>query len=233
MIREYPFSSSNDGSITTNEDLLYVVLLHHIIVHDKGDITMRLERLSFNQFKIFLTFDDLVERGLTKEQLWRDLPRMQALFHDVMYEASDELDFELEGVLLVQVHVLQAQGMLIIVTQNEAVAEYDDDEYIEMKVTLDESNELIFLFDSFESIIQLSKSLHPAGVSGGSVIYYNNHYYMRFTEKDVENVNREDIIAILSEFASPSIVTSYRLFEYGKIIMEENAVNQVTSFFEN
>ncbi|CQR46714.1 Adapter protein MecA 2 [Paraliobacillus sp. PM-2] len=192
---------------------------------------MRLERLSSNQFKIFLTFDDLIERGLTKDDLWQDLPSMQALFHDMMFEASDELGFELEGVLLVQVHVLQAQGMLIIVTQNEI--EQEDEEYLEMKVTLDESNELIFLFDTFEDIIQLSRSMLQAGINGGSIIYFDNHYYMLFTDKDVEEVDRENIIALLSEYASPSIVTSYRLLEYGKIIMKEDAIKQLTTFFNH
>lgn len=193
---------------------------------------MRLERLSSNQFKIFLTFDDLIERGLTKEDLWRDLPRMQALFHDMMYEASDELGFELEGVLLVQVHVMQAQGMLIIVTQSHMDDE-EDEEYIEMKVTLDESEELIFLFDSFEDLIQLATHLGQVGISGGSVYYFEGNYYMQLTDESVVGLNREHIIALLSEFSSPSILTSHRLLEYGKPIMSDNAVQQLNTYFAN
>lgn len=190
---------------------------------------MRLERLSSNQFKIFLTFDDLIERGLTKDDLWHDLPAMQALFHDMMFEASDELGFELEGVLLVQVHVLQAQGMLIVVTQNDT--EQEDDEYLEMKVTLDESNELIFLFESFEDIIQLSKSVIDTEIGGGSVFYYDNRYYMMFTDQDVMDINKENVIALLSEYASPSVVTSHRLIEYGKVILDNNAIAQINTYF--
>ncbi len=201
------------------------------MVDEKGDIKMRLERLSSNQFKIFLTFDDLMERGLTREDLWHDLPSMQALFHDMMYEASDELGFELEGVLLVQVHVLQAQGMLIIVTQNEM--DEADEEFVEMKVTLDESKELIFILESFEDAIQLSTPMIQAGVEGGSIIHFKDHYYLLFTENDVEEVNREDMIALVSEFASPSIITSHRLLEYGKMVMNEDAMKQLTRYFVN
>ncbi|WP_186577829.1 genetic competence negative regulator [Aquibacillus kalidii] len=190
---------------------------------------MRLERLSTNQFKIFLTFDDLIERGLTKEDLWHDLPRVHALFHDMMYEASDELGFELEGVLLVQVHLLQAQGMSVIVTQNHEVVE--DDEYVEMKVTLDESKELIYSFYDFENIIQVCSHLEQIGIRGGSIYHMDNTYYMRFNETEVLGQNREHIIAIMSEFSSASIITSYRLEEYGKRIMENNAVEQVKNYF--
>ncbi len=49
---------------------------------------MRLERLNYNKIKIFLTFDDLSERGLTKEDLWRNAPKVQQLFRDMMQEAN-------------------------------------------------------------------------------------------------------------------------------------------------
>src|SRR5690625_675931 len=103
---------------------------------------MRIERISENQFTIFLTFEDLVERGFTKNDLWHDALSVQNLFSDMMYEASSELGFELEGMLLVQVHLMQAQGMHIVVTQKFDEIDIDmdiDEDFIEMKVTLDES----------------------------------------------------------------------------------------------
>ncbi|ELK45364.1 adaptor protein [Halobacillus sp. BAB-2008] len=36
---------------------------------------MRVERMTNEKFKIFLTFDDLMDRGLSREELWNDLPR--------------------------------------------------------------------------------------------------------------------------------------------------------------
>ncbi|WP_138416913.1 genetic competence negative regulator [Aquibacillus sediminis] len=191
---------------------------------------MRLERLSTNQFKIFLTFDDLIERGLTKDDLWHDLPRVHSLFHDMMYEASDELGLELEGLLLVNVHLMQAQGMLIIVTQNTDSPDVEDD-YVEMKVTLDESRELIFSFDEFESIIQVSSHLRDLGIDGGSLYYMNDKYYMLIGDDEVEGYNREHIIAIMSEFSSASIITSYRLIEYGKRICYKNAIKEIATYF--
>ncbi|QDP40487.1 genetic competence negative regulator [Radiobacillus deserti] len=193
---------------------------------------MRLERLSTDQFKIFLTFDDLIERGLTKEDLWHDLPRVHQLFHDMMYEASDELGFELEGVLLVQVHLMQAQGMSVIVTQNKESFILEDEDFVEMKVTLDESRELIFCFEHFEHIIQVCYHLTELDIDGGSIFLMDDHYYMVFEDEEIKNQNREHIIAILSEFSSPSIVTSYRLEEYGRKIMDGNAVNQTVTYFK-
>ncbi len=192
---------------------------------------MRLEKLSHNKFKIFLTFDDLVERGITRDDLWYDLPRVHQLFHDMMYEATDELGIELFGMLSVQVHLLQAQGMLIVVTQSDQLDEDFDDDYIEMKVTLDESKEMIFAFESFEDIIQVSQHLHHLGVDGGDVHYFEDYYYMRLGEGTLKYQNREHMIAIMSEFASPSTITSHRLTEYGNPIFTELAVQQIINYF--
>ncbi|EOR23469.1 adaptor protein [Niallia nealsonii AAU1] len=38
---------------------------------------MRLERLNSNRIKIHLTTDDLYERGLTKEDIWKDSIKWQ------------------------------------------------------------------------------------------------------------------------------------------------------------
>lgn len=193
---------------------------------------VRIERISDDQFTIFLTFEDLVERGFTKDDLWHDASNIQNLFSDMMYEASTELGFELEGMLLVQVHLMQAQGMHIVVTQRLEEIDMDmDDDFIEMKVTLDESKELMFSFDEFEDIIQVSSYLLASSIEGGQVYYMDDHYYMLLDDHDLIDKNRENIIAIMSEFSQPSILTTYRLKEYGKVIYESNAVKQINQNF--
>ncbi|MFB4166347.1 genetic competence negative regulator [Virgibacillus sp. JSM 102003] len=193
---------------------------------------MRIERVSDSQFTIFLTFDDLIDRGFTKEDLWHDATNVRNLFSDMMYEASTELGFELEGVLLVQVHLMQAQGMHVIVTQKIENQGWEED-FIEMKVTLDESKEMIFSFKEFEDIIQVSSYLSVINMDGGQIYYMNNRYYMLLHENELTPKNKENIIAVMSEFSSPSIITSHRLKEYGKVIMQGNAVSQIMEFFYN
>ncbi|WP_042145722.1 genetic competence negative regulator [Paucisalibacillus sp. EB02] len=191
---------------------------------------MRIERVSSSQFTIFLTFDDLVERGFNKEEFLLDATSIQNLFTDVMYEASSELGFELEGKLYVQVYLMQAQGMHVIVTQNSDNIDWDED-FIEMKVTLDESKELIFSFDDFENVIQVTSYLDTLSINGGQIFYMGNRYYMLLTRDELNGNNKENIIALMSEFASPSIVTSYRLKEYGKVIIKTNAIQTIMKAF--
>ncbi|MFQ3542953.1 genetic competence negative regulator [Halobacillus rhizosphaerae] len=194
---------------------------------------MRVERLTNEKFKIFLTFDDLMDRGLTRDELWNDLPRVHRIFSDMMYDAGIELGVELNGVLLVQVYLLQAQGMLVVVTRTEADDLDEDEDYMEMKVTLDESKEMMFIFNDFEDVIQAGVHLNQLGVSGGSVFSYNDDYYMLFEDEDIIHLDPEQVIALLSEFASASAATSYRLKEYGNTIMDGQACKTIFEYFSN
>lgn len=197
-----------------------------------GGCYMRIERVTHNQFTIFLTFDDLMERGFTREDLWYDADGIRNLFTDMLKEASTELGLELVGSLLVQVHLMQAQGMHVTVTQKAGNMELDED-FIEMKVMLDESKEFIFLFKDFEHIIQVASYLSSSMISGGQIYYLDGFYYMLFETHELNDKKKGDIIAILSEFSSPSMITSHRLKEYGKMIIPQDAVQQIMTFFHH
>lgn len=191
---------------------------------------MRLERLNYNKIKIFLTFDDLLDRGLTKEDLWHNSIKVHQLFRDMIDEANEEFGFEVNGTIAVEVYSLPAQGMVIIVTKENSELDVDDefsDDYIEMQVTLDESDDIFYEFATLEDIIQLSISLTHLNISGGILYSYENKFYLLLDEVD----NNHNFIAILSEYGNPSTITTHRVHEYGKLLMSEDAVSQIFTYF--
>ena len=195
---------------------------------------MRLERLNYDKIKIFLTTDDLKDRGLTKEDLWKDSLKVHQLFRDMMNEASVELGFEAHGPIAVEVYSLHAQGMVVIVTNSQVNDEIDDDfsdDYIEMQVKLDESFDVIYEYESFEDIIQLSSCLYQQNVFEGMVIFFQERYYLLLS--DDQQIELDDLVSILAEYGSPSTLTVHRLKEYGKTIMEDNAIQQIYYHFWN
>ncbi|MFD3446134.1 genetic competence negative regulator [Microbacteriaceae bacterium 4G12] len=194
---------------------------------------MRLERLNYNKIKIFLTFDDLMERGLTKEDLWQNAPKVQQLFRDMMQEANKELGFEADGPIAVEVFSLQAQGMVVIVTKEhqhiDAEEDFHDD-FIEMQVTLDESDDILYEFASFEDLISLAGRLYPLNMTGGKLYSFQNRFYL-LLEEDTTSISKENLIAILAEYGNSATITIYRLMEYGKELMKEQAIEQVYRHF--
>ncbi|CAG9611739.1 Adapter protein MecA 2 [Bacillus rhizoplanae] len=194
---------------------------------------MRLERLNYNKIKIFLTFDDLSERGLTKEDLWKNAPKVQQLFRDMMQEANKELGFEADGPIAVEVFSLQAQGMVVIVTKENQESDTEEefqDEFIEMQVTLDESEHILYEFASLEDVIALAGRLYSLGVTGGKLYAWQNRFYL-WLEEDSTMLLKEDMIAILAEFGSSSTITIYRMMEYGKELMANEAIEQIYKYF--
>jgi len=193
---------------------------------------MRLERLNSDKIKIFLTFDDLKERGITKEDMWTSLPKVQNLFRDMIMEADDELGFQADGPIEVEVFSLPAQGMVVIVSKrlNAELIDEDEDAFIEMQVTLDESNEIIYKFDDFEDVIALAKQLGSQGINEGTLVYFDHGYYLFFDEEQID-MELDVFIAILAEFGSSSTVTHYRLLEYGKVIVKTQAIEEISRFF--
>lgn len=200
---------------------------------------MRLERLNPDKIRIFLTFDDLVERGINKEDMWQDIPKVHELFNDMMDQAYKELDFEVSGPVAVEVFNLPAQGMVVIVTRGkgsyDSSDEYldeDKDDYYELEVTLDESDDVLFTFKDFEDVIQVSHKLAPFLEDGGKLFSYNQRYFLLYEDLIIEDSVYDLIIAILSEYGEPSMLSKYILEEYGNAVISEKAIQKICEAFK-
>ncbi|WP_071395618.1 genetic competence negative regulator [Bacillus tuaregi] len=191
---------------------------------------MRLERLNANKIKIFLSLDDLFDRGLTKDDIWKDSLKWHQLFHDMLEEASETFDVDFQGSVAVEIFSMQAQGMVMIVTVEEQEEDVFGDSFIDMQVTLEGNVEILFEIDDFEHVIQLAKRLAAIGFSGGTLYSMNNIYYFL-----IDNVCADiqtQIVAILAEYGNPSFISIHIIQEYGKMIMENHAVNQILTYFQ-
>ncbi|HEY2420923.1 MAG TPA: genetic competence negative regulator [Neobacillus sp.] len=192
---------------------------------------MRLERLTANKIKIFLTSDDLFERGLSKEDIWKDSIKWNQLFHDMLEEASEEFNVDIQGSVAVEIFSLQAQGMIMIITVDESLDEEEIlyDGFIEMQVRVEGCEDLLYEFESFEDIIALSKRFSSLNMDGGSLYSLNNRYYLLMNKLDA--LNNEKAASLLSEYGNASILSPYILAEYGKQIIEKKAVETILHFF--
>lgn len=195
---------------------------------------MRVERLGGDKIRFFLTLDDLVDRGIEKEDMWRDVPKVHELFNDMMEHAYQELGFEIAGPVAVEVFALPAQGMVVVVTRGRPHHADDenfvDEEIYELEVTMEESNEVVFVFHEFEHVIQAASRLHPIVANGGKLYFYRDAYYLIF-EDDLSIEQIEAAIAILSEYGEASTVTHTVLSEYGKTVCSQDAINQIQHYF--
>jgi len=198
---------------------------------------MKIERLSTDKIRIFLTFDDLLERGIQKEDMWREIPKVHELFSEMMDQAYSELGFDASGPLAVEVFALPAQGMVVIVTRgkmNSQLSEQDeeDEDVYEMEVTLEHSDVMMYAFRDFEHVISLAKRLSDSGLTEDGRLYsYKGQWILAFDPAGFEPARYHAVIALMAEFGDATSVTSAVLEEYGKVVIASGAVRELCTHF--
>ncbi len=185
-----------------------------------------------------MTYDDLKERGLTKEDLWTDTFKVKQLFREMIEQASQELNFEPTNSLSVEVFSLQAQGMVVFVTkqyeEETSYGEFNEDEFedfIEMQVMLDESEDMFFEFDSFEDVIQLTKRMSNFYDTDSVLYSFEKRFYVLLDYHMLSPAEVGNMIAVLAEYGNPSTITKHRVNEYGKMLVEKRALEYINSVF--
>lgn len=199
---------------------------------------MKMERLSQDKIRIFLTFDDLTERGIQKDDMWREIPKVHELFSDMMDQAYTELGFDPSGPLAVEVLALPAQGMVVIVTRSKmdfhSSDSYDEEveEMYELEVTLEQSDQISYVFHDFEDLVRMAKVLQPMVTDGGILFSYKNKWFLQLDAVDMEESGYQAVIAVLSEYGDAASVTRAVLEEYGKTVIAADAVNVLCTHFK-
>jgi len=202
---------------------------------------MKMERLGRDKIRIFLTIDDLAERGIQKDEIWREIPKMQQLFSDMMDQAYSELGFEAVGPLAVEVHALPAQGMVIYVTRAKPhYAAFDgedsdyadeDDAVYEMEVTLEQADVITYSFADFEDVVRAARAVGRWLADGGSLYAYGGKWVLQFAPETLPEEQAQTLISILSEYGEAANVTQAVLEEYGKAVFSGNAVSGLIRHF--
>jgi len=197
-----------------------------------------MERLSQDKIRIFLTFDDLTERGIQKEDMWREIPKVHELFSEMMDQAYNELGFDASGPLAVEVFAMPAQGMVVIVTRGklerdaESVVE-DEEEVYELEVTLEQSEAIIYRFKDIEDAIGAAKTLAGRLTEDGKLYRYQNQWVLVFDPAGLESSSYHALIAVLAEYGEATSITPAVLEEYGKLIIESDAIKVLAEHFAN
>ena len=202
---------------------------------------MKIERVSPDKIRIFLTFDDLVERGIQKDDIWREIPKVRELFSDMMDQAYIELGFDANGPLAVEVHALPAQGMVIYVTRGktpfrvmgmeDGSFDGEEDDVYEMEVTLEQSDLISYAFSDFEHLVRAVKLARRYVPEGGSLYAYKDKWILQLEPEELSDEHYNALISVLSEFADAASVTQAVVEEYGKVVIADNALGTIERYF--
>lgn len=196
----------------------------------RGHFFMKMERITHNKIKIFLTLDDLLDRGITYDDISGNSLKVQKLFQEMVEEACDSLCFKMSGSVAIEIFTLPAQGLIITLTK-EAEEHFDDEDDFNLRVKFDHCPHILYIFEDFEDIIQLSHQLKNQELLSSTLYFYNEHYYL-LIENVLETIY-DKIISLAAEYGNASTLTLYRMNEYGACLIKNEAIQVLTSFFRH
>ncbi len=214
---------------------------------------MDIERVNDTTIKFFITYKDIEDRGFDRDEIWYNRERGEELFFEMMNEASDSDEFELDGPLWIQVHALD-KGLEIVVTRGQVS---DGNVKLEIPVSQDKENgdqdvvdlmagngeddeleasneqlEIVIGFQDFEDVISLSHNFFISDLHN-ELFHFEGTYYLHvlFNDESYSEDQQDDMLSQMLEYGFESDISIYRIMEYGKAIVTSNALPVIRSSF--
>ncbi|MCM2675057.1 adaptor protein MecA [Alkalicoccobacillus plakortidis] len=214
---------------------------------------MDIERVNDTTIKFFITYKDIESRGFERDEIWYNRERGEELFFEMMNEANNRDDFELDGPLWIQVHAMD-RGLEILVTRGQVTdgnmkievpdwqdkhaldegtqATDNDSEVLEQDDSVTEPLELMIGFRDFEDIIDLSHSFANTDLDN-RLFHFEGQYYLHilFDDEQYSEDEQDNMLSHILEYGFESDITIHRVQEYGKCILEAAALAALRSQF--
>ena len=215
---------------------------------------MEMEHINENTIRVLIKSEDLAARGITFLDLLGNHNEIENFFYSILEEV--DIDEEFKGSEAVTFQVLpKGDGLELFISKNlppEGMENFDDmsdgsteditdmlKKHVASQLQETESqpelgNRFIFELNSFEAMVQLASEVYLDSVTT-NLYQMNDRYYLevQFMDNDTTDIEVENALAYLREFANRTQVTSEVLAEYGKIIMEHDALELTRYYFKN
>ncbi|WP_195493260.1 adaptor protein MecA [Enterococcus gallinarum] len=215
---------------------------------------MEMEHINENTIRVLIKSEDLAARGITFLDLLGNHNEIENFFYSILEEV--DIDEEFKGSEAVTFQVLpKGDGLELFISKNlppEGMENFDDmsdgsteditdmlKKHVASQLQGTESqpelgNRFIFELNSFEAMVQLASEVYLDSVTT-NLYQMNDRYYLevQFMDNDTTDIEVENALAYLMEFANRTQVTSEVLAEYGKIIMEHDALELTRYYFKN
>lgn len=185
---------------------------------------MRFERNNLEQLMIHVSGNDLSLRNMKIGDLWLDRTMARKLFREMMGIASDETGFFLDGSpITLEFYQWGEDGLMMVVTKLAPQRQLELLPPGEMP--------LVFEFDSFDLVVDAGLRLREFSGRLVSLYHLREKYYLYFEVGGLSKANYIKVKTLLSEFARKVDYTSAYLEDYGKKIMDEDALEIIQTVF--
>lgn len=208
---------------------------------------MKIKKLTENKIQIILKNEDFKDKNVDIKNLLYSAPELNTLFIEILNIAKKEAHFDTDGhKLFIETNLDNNDTYIFTITKyldniNTNLSQKNKILKIKKKNQKNNCNCYIYKFNEFENFcdfcnfINKNKKIILNQIYKNSTLYlYNNTYYLVLDKINFNN-NSLDILhsALLefSNFLSSTQHFKYKLKEYGKIIIKNNAINTCIQYF--
>ncbi|WP_062231404.1 adaptor protein MecA [Fictibacillus sp. FJAT-27399] len=222
---------------------------------------MEIERVNEFTIKFFITYRDIEDRGFDREEIWSDRERGEELFWEMMDEAHQQEQFPLEGPLWIQVQAMDKGLEIIVTRAQmskdgtklelplgdekiDLPVDKNIEKMLDQQFTPDDKEEaedieladedylsFLLIFSDFEDMIMLSHNI-DSSLFANSLYHFDNKYYLYVTfNPETTDREQDDLLSQLLEYGTDSDASIHRIQEYGKQIIAERALEDISAHF--
>ena len=206
---------------------------------------MRIEKLNENKIRIFLNLEDLKEKNIDLHDFMSNSLETQDLFYDMLTQAETEVGFNTHNYKLIIEALASSDGNFIFtITRTKPEVLIKSNKPKAKRLTAIPNKALsIYCFDSFDEFCEFCNYINTSNLNkymsklkNSSLILFKNKYYLILNNLKLNISELKSFSCTISEFAfrvKNEALLERKLKEYGKVIIQKNAVSTCLKYFHN
>lgn len=189
---------------------------------------MTVEKINTTKVKITLTLDELKYRKITLTEIQNNKNKAHDFFIRLIEDSNLNASFLDESTTLF-IEASTCKNSFIVIITKVNLTEFNNiaKQTISYKVT---SN--MFEFDNIQNLIFTTKLLSSVDNNDVCLYYYNQKYYLIFSNVITRNAKFIKHFIILSEYCTNFYQPKFTniILEYGKCIFPKNAITKLSNY---
>jgi adapter protein MecA 1/2 len=191
---------------------------------------MRVQKVNEHTIRIFISLTELTDRDITMADLFQRSAKTEQLFWELIAQAREEVDFNLDQPFWIQATVATNDEFVITIMKQEEQLESLFKEKSVRKPTKTRVTELVYAFADFEDLISAVSRLPEFSQLTSALYKLNDEYYLVLKRLGAGK-KRLMAEAILDEYGEIVAATGIFLTEHGKSIIPMKAVETLKASF--
>lgn len=190
---------------------------------------MRVQKVNDHTIRIFISFTELADRDISMSDLFQRSPKSEQLFWELIAQAREEVEFNLDQPFWIQATVSANDEFVITVMKQEEQIEQEKDK--ERKRNLkNRPLEWVYEFEDFEDLLAAVTRLPEFAQLRSGLYEYQGGYYLALGRLG-SGKKKHLAKAVLDEYGVLAEMTKPFLIEHGKMIIPDNAVSALVASF--